>query len=319
MSAVSSRCWPSSGWPRRSRSLYVHVQLLSAAGLPQLLRRQRDGQLHPGVPEPVRVRWPACRSRCSGALWYVAVLLVLAGSRWGWPSLRENSPGYVFVLSTLGLGFVLYMAYASLVLLKTVCLMCVVTYVAVAGVVHHLRNEDVVPHDHDSPPPLQDAKAAVASPAALALMLVFVVGATTAVAFFPRAAAVAAARDGQAAGRRPPERVRALLGIPAAHAGARSRPTARPSLIVRFSDYQCPSCAQTYLDYKPILARYTAQYPGAIRVVAEGLPARDRVQLEPDPRHAPGLVRGRRGGRGWPTPRGAARRWRTGSTPTTRS
>ena len=27
-------------------------------------------------------------------------------------------------------------------------------------------------------------------------------------------------------------------------------------LIVRFSDFQCPSCAQTHLDYKPILAKY---------------------------------------------------------------
>ncbi len=43
-------------------------------------------------------------------------------------------------------------------------------------------------------------------------------------------------------------------------------------VIVRFSDYQCPSCAQTYKDYKPILARFNAQYPGAIRVVQKDFP-----------------------------------------------
>ena len=69
-----------------------------------------------------------------GALWYGGrVIIVLLGAWRGWPSLRENSTAYVFLLSTAGLGFVLYMAYTSLVLLKIVCLMCVVTYVAVAA------------------------------------------------------------------------------------------------------------------------------------------------------------------------------------------
>ena len=45
-----------------------------------------------------------------GALFYVGVLLVLAGGQWGWPSLRESAGGYVFALSTAGLGFVIYMA-----------------------------------------------------------------------------------------------------------------------------------------------------------------------------------------------------------------
>ena len=43
-------------------------------------------------------------------------------------------------------------------------------------------------------------------------------------------------------------------------------------LIVKFSDFQCPACAQSYLDYKPILARYEAQYPGAIKVVMKDYP-----------------------------------------------
>jgi protein-disulfide isomerase len=43
-------------------------------------------------------------------------------------------------------------------------------------------------------------------------------------------------------------------------------------LIVKFSDYQCPACAQSYLDYKEILARYAAKYPGAIKFVTKAYP-----------------------------------------------
>ena len=37
-------------------------------------------------------------------------------------------------------------------------------------------------------------------------------------------------------------------------------------LIVKFNDYQCPACGQSYLAYKSILAKYDAQSPGAVGV-----------------------------------------------------
>jgi protein-disulfide isomerase len=43
-------------------------------------------------------------------------------------------------------------------------------------------------------------------------------------------------------------------------------------LIVRFSDYQCPSCGQTYLGYKPLFERYSAQHPGMIKLVVKDFP-----------------------------------------------
>ena len=43
-------------------------------------------------------------------------------------------------------------------------------------------------------------------------------------------------------------------------------------LIVKFNDYQCPACSASYLQYKPILAKYEAQYPGAIHVVFKDYP-----------------------------------------------
>jgi protein-disulfide isomerase len=43
-------------------------------------------------------------------------------------------------------------------------------------------------------------------------------------------------------------------------------------LIVRFSDYQCPICGESFLQYKPILAKYEATAPGAVRLVAKDYP-----------------------------------------------
>jgi len=251
-------------------SLYVHFQLLAQPGYLSFcdvnatvsctqVYQSRYGSLA-GIPVALL-----------GVLWYVAVLLVLAGSRWGWPGLRENGTGYIFLLSTAGLGFVIYMAYASLVLLRTVCLMCVVTYIAVAAL--FIISGTRTPYPMVTIPRrlLQDAKAALASPAALALILVFLVGATAAIAFFPRGVALAAAPAGQAApADRQSEFVRfwesqTRIQIPVSADGA-------AVVLVRFSDYQCPACAQSYRDYKPVLARYSAQYPGAIKVVQKEFP-----------------------------------------------
>ena len=251
-------------------SLYVHLQVLTQPGYVSFcdvsaavsctqVYQSRYGSIA-GVPVALL-----------GVLWYLGVLLVLAGSRWGWPSLRENSPGYIFLLSTAGLGFVLYMAYASLVLLKTVCLMCVVTYIAVAAlfIISGIRT----PYPMITIPRrlLQDAKTALASPVALALVLVFVVGATAAIAFFPRGGATPVPPAGQAAAAdRQSEFVRfwesqVRTQLPVSADGA-------AVVIVRFSDYQCPACAQSYKDYKPIVERYNAQYPGAIKVVQKDFP-----------------------------------------------
>jgi uncharacterized membrane protein/protein-disulfide isomerase len=251
-------------------SLYVHYQLLARPGYLSFC----DVNATVSCTQVYQSRYAYLAGvpvALLGALWYVAVLLVLAGSAWGWPGLRENSPGYVFLLATGGLGFVIYMAYASLVLLKAVCLLCVVTYVAVAAI--FIISGTRTPYPMVTIPRrlLQDVKAALASPAALALLLVFVVGATAAIAFFPHGGAPAAAPAGQAAAAdRSSEFMRfwesqVRTQLPVASDGA-------AVVIVRFSDYQCPSCAQTYIDYKPIIARYNAQYPGAIKVVQKDFP-----------------------------------------------
>src|SRR5258706_14760069 len=68
-----------------------------------------------------------------GALWFVvAALLSVAGLK-ARETVRESVPGYLFVMSTLALAAILYLAYASFVVLKAVCVLCLTTYASVIG------------------------------------------------------------------------------------------------------------------------------------------------------------------------------------------
>ena len=43
-------------------------------------------------------------------------------------------------------------------------------------------------------------------------------------------------------------------------------------VIVKFTDYQCPACALTYRLYQPVLDKYEAQFPGAVRYIVKDFP-----------------------------------------------
>ena len=43
-------------------------------------------------------------------------------------------------------------------------------------------------------------------------------------------------------------------------------------VIVKFSDFMCPGCKQTWIMYKPILAKYTSQQPAQVRYVMKDFP-----------------------------------------------
>jgi len=47
-------------------------------------------------------------------------------------------------------------------------------------------------------------------------------------------------------------------------------------VIVKFNDYMCPPCKQTYLNYKPVLARLNKTMPGQVKFVTRDYP------LEPE-------------------------------------
>ena len=47
-------------------------------------------------------------------------------------------------------------------------------------------------------------------------------------------------------------------------------------VILKFNDYQCPACGQTYRDYKPVLAKWNKEAPGKVKFISKDYP------LEPE-------------------------------------
>jgi protein-disulfide isomerase len=43
-------------------------------------------------------------------------------------------------------------------------------------------------------------------------------------------------------------------------------------VILKFNDYQCPGCGQTYRDYKPVLAKWAKQAPGKVKFITKDFP-----------------------------------------------
>jgi protein-disulfide isomerase len=121
----------------------------------------------------------------------------------------------------------------------------------------------------------RDLRVLIGSPVALTLTILFCAGAVTTLAFFPREGSVAA-DDGAAAAPAPLSQDRRSeferyytsqprVPIMVPNEGAKV-------LIVKFNDFQCPACGQSYLQYKPILAKFEAEHPGAVKVVLKDYP-----------------------------------------------
>src|SRR5262249_51919733 len=128
-----------------------------------------------------------------GAIWFGTVLLLVAGSAWEPAVARDNTAGYLFALSTIGLSIVLYLGYASFFVLKTVCILCLATYAWVVGI--FLISGAITPFPMTTLPRrvAQDARAWSGSPLAIAVTVLFLGAAASAVAFFPREGSAPAA------------------------------------------------------------------------------------------------------------------------------
>lgn len=257
-------------------SLYVHAQLLATPGGSSFC----DVSATISCTTVYQSRYAVFLGTpvaLFGAGYYVLVLLLLAGSAAGPAGIRENAVGYIFALSTVGLGASLYLAYASFFVIKAVCVMCLVSYAAVGGLFLLSGARTSFPMTTLPRRFMQDARALFASPAGLTVVIVFIMAATTAVAFFPRAgdaSGIPGASAAQAGPQNPADRraefdkfweSQQRTAVPVPSDGALV-------LIVKFTDYQCPSCADTHHEYKPILAKYEAQFPGVIKVVTKDYP-----------------------------------------------
>jgi len=201
-----------------------------------------------------------------GALFFVfTTLLVIIGLRAKGPA-RDNVPGYLFALSTVGLAVVFYLAYASFFVLKTVCPLCMVTYVGVIGLFIVTGASADVPISSLPRRAFADLRGLRRRPLAMTVALLLVAGSASALALFPRegAQAAPAAPAPLATGQESAfehwfsQQPREAVAVP--NDGAKV-------LIVKFNDYECPSCANTWRTYKSIFEKYAAEDPGQVRLV----------------------------------------------------
>jgi protein-disulfide isomerase/uncharacterized membrane protein len=183
---------------------------------------------------------------------------------------------YLFVWAIAGLSVVLYLAYASLFVLHTYCILCLTTYVAVIGI--FVTSGSASENDMRSLPAraLGDLRTLVTTPAALAATLVVSAGIAALVAFFPRqletplsaAAPTAAPAALEQAQQTEFERwytTQPRVPIAVANDGAKV-------VVLKFNDYLCPPCRQTFLDYKPVLAKWQSAYPGMVKFEVRDYP-----------------------------------------------
>jgi len=197
----------------------------------------------------------------------------------------EALAGYLAVSAFVGLGVVLYLAWATLFVLGTLCLLCVATYVAVIGLFFVAGAAMPFPVSGLSTRLSRDLPRLMSTPAAL-VALVLVLGTTVAGAMlFPsdRAEAVAASpTTGQ-----PDASPRRTIGTPLTEeqkAQVRASFDAAPRaivpadadgarvVIVKFNDYQCPPCRQTYELYQPVKAKWDAAAPGKVKFITRDFP-----------------------------------------------
>jgi uncharacterized membrane protein/protein-disulfide isomerase len=214
-----------------------------------------------------------------GMLFFAGVLVLIALCSQS-KAAAPNLPGYVFASSTIGLAVVLYLGYASYFILHVVCLLCAGTYLAVIGLFLISGAATNVPLMSLPMRILDDLKLLVRTPRALTASVVFIAAAAAAIVVFPEQPVTAAASS--------PEQAQAAPAAPAATPAQiqqletwlaqQPRVTVMaPSdgaavVIVKFNDYQCPGCGQTYRDYKPVLAKWAKQAPGKVKFITKDYP-----------------------------------------------
>jgi uncharacterized membrane protein/protein-disulfide isomerase len=207
----------------------------------------------------------------AGVLFFLIVLLLAGLAGRDRSPARETVPEYIFALSTVGLAVVFYLGWASYIQLHTFCPLCAGTYVAVIAIFITSAGATGFPMSTLPRRAGKDLRAFLTSPVALVTALLVLVGAVAAVAWFPRDRGPAAEQapayppltDQQRADIEKWWALQPKTDLAISNEGAKV-------LVVKFSDYMCPACRQTYEAYKPVLGKYLAG--GDIRYVVKHYP-----------------------------------------------
>ena len=212
-----------------------------------------------------------------GSFWFGLVLFLTVAAGRGSSELAENVGGYLLILSTFGLAAVLFLGYASFMVLGALCVLCAVVYVAVVGIFLLSGSAASLPLLSIPRRAAADLGRLVRAPAAVGV----------AGAWLALTVAVGLAFSAPDTPALPVDSAEAPASVAASAVGGSeferywdAQPRVELSvsrdgalvLVLKFNDYQCPSCAQTYLAYEPIFARYESSHPGAVRHVSLDYP-----------------------------------------------
>jgi uncharacterized membrane protein/protein-disulfide isomerase len=191
-----------------------------------------------------------------GVLFFALVLVLVAlGGRDKAPA-REAIPAYVFAMSTVGLAFVLYLAWASYAQLHTFCLLCALTYVSVIAIFIISGGATTFPMTMLPRRVPRDVRALLSSPAAIVIVLLFLFGAGSLIAYFPNEAPRQAAAPLRSLSDDERAKLAQWFDMQPIVQPAIPNPGAKV-LVAIFSDYQCPHCRVAHNSYKPLIAKYS--------------------------------------------------------------
>jgi uncharacterized membrane protein/protein-disulfide isomerase len=252
-------------------ALYVHYRLISdptyvsVCEVSETVSCQQVFQSQYGTVLGVPVA-------AGGAIWALLVFMLAA---WGLREPKSETAsrvaGYIFLLSTLGLATVFYFGYVSFFVLKTACVLCITTYVGVIGT--FLFSAGAAGPLGALPSRVgRDFAALVRSPLPATLAVVWLAVSAGLILGFPRdqTAQAASSSSGSAPAAAAPiealtpeQRTEWEAWLDAQPRKPEAMPTgATKVLVLKFNDYQCPSCRLAWILYKDIIAKYEKANPG---------------------------------------------------------
>jgi len=223
-----------------------------------------------------------------GAIW-AGLVLILAfwGMRHRNSELAGRVAGYIFVLATIGLAAVFYFAYASFFVLGQACPLCIAVYISVTGVfivsAATATSMSAIPRRLT-----EDITGVTRSQTATTLAVAWLAASILLVALFPREQLISAQPVSEAA--IPAPVLETLTPEQQAEWGSwldKQTPVAEllpkgdtKVLLLKFNDYQCPACRQTWVLYREVIANLEKEFPGTFVYETRDLPLEPECGLQ---------------------------------------
>jgi uncharacterized membrane protein len=252
-------------------ALYVHYQIVATPGYTSFCDVNATVSCQQ-VLESSYARVAGIPVASGGAIWAALVLLLATlGLRQSRADAAPRVAAYIFVLATIGLAAVFYYGYTSFFVLKAACPLCLTIDASVIGIflvsAAAAGSVTAIPAGLGS-----DLSTLRRSPTGATMAAAWIVASIALVLFFPRQQAVSASESADVVASAPVESLTADQTaewdkwLDAQPRAQEVLPTGDTKvLVVKFNDYQCPACRQTWAEYRGIIARYEQQYPNVFK------------------------------------------------------